>query len=97
VFHEFDHSVRQGADRESEQRWGHALLEGDHVPVGRERRNEVPLSACEVVLDPLGGGLLFIECAASGGERRHATEPGTSWRLRAGVGVLSVLPIDWLL
>jgi putative cardiolipin synthase len=28
---------------------------------------------------------------------RHDTEPGTTWWQRAGVGLMSLLPIEWLL
>jgi cardiolipin synthase C len=60
-------------------------------------KDEIRLAAYEVVLDPQGSGLLWIERSPTGEEIRHTTEPGTSWWLRSGVGVLSVLPIDWLL
>jgi len=60
-------------------------------------KDEIPLGAYEVVLDALGTGLHWIERLPTGGEVRHTIEPGTSWWLRSGVGVLSVLPIDWLL
>jgi putative cardiolipin synthase len=53
-------------------------------------------AAYEVVLAPDGRGLQWIE-RSSAGERRYDTEPETSWLRRAAVGVLSVLPIDWLL
>jgi putative cardiolipin synthase len=42
------------------------------------------------------GELYWIE-RLDGKERRHTTEPGTTWRQRAWVAVLSLLPIDWLL
>jgi putative cardiolipin synthase len=56
----------------------------------------VPRAAYEVRLAPDGRGLEWIERTASG-ETRHDTEPGTTWFRRAGVGVMSILPIDWLL
>ena len=56
----------------------------------------VPRAAYEVVLAPDGRGLQWIERSAAG-EKRYDTEPDTSWLRRSGVGVLSVLPIDWLL
>ena len=58
---------------------------------------EIRLAAYEVVLDPEGSGVIWIERTPDGEERRLTTEPGTSWWLRSGVGILSVLPIDWLL
>jgi len=56
----------------------------------------VPLLAYEVVLGPDGKSLQWIERTPTG-EKRHDTEPGTGFFKRLGVGVLSVLPIDWLL
>jgi putative cardiolipin synthase len=42
------------------------------------------------------GELYWIE--RRGDERvRHDVEPGTSFWQRAGVGFMSLLPIDWLL
>ncbi len=52
--------------------------------------------AYEVRLTPDGLSLQWIERTAAG-ETVHDTEPGTSLMLRMGVGVLSVLPIEWLL
>ena len=52
--------------------------------------------AYEVRLRPDGESLEWIERTA-GGERRHDTEPGTGWLRRFGIGVLSTLPIDWML
>ena len=57
---------------------------------------DVPMLAYEVRLAPDDRTLEWIERTASG-ERRYDTEPGTSWFLRRGVDILSVLPIDWLL
>jgi putative cardiolipin synthase len=42
------------------------------------------------------GGLVWIERTPAG-EQRHATEPESSAFSRAAVGVMSVLPIEWLL
>ena len=56
----------------------------------------VPRVAYEVRLKPDGQSLEWIERADSG-EIRYDTEPNTRWITRAGVGVMSVLPIDWLL
>ena len=55
----------------------------------------VPLSAYEVRLGA-DGALEWIERTA-GGERRHGREPGAGWFRRFAVGVLSALPIDWML
>ena len=57
---------------------------------------DVPMLAYEVRLAPDGRTLEWIERTASG-EKRYDTEPGTSWFLRRGVDILSILPIDWLL
>ncbi|MFN9029041.1 MAG: phospholipase D family protein [Betaproteobacteria bacterium] len=51
--------------------------------------------AYAVVLAP-DGRLQWIERTPQG-EIRHDTEPKTGWFKRFGVGVLSVLPIEWLL
>jgi putative cardiolipin synthase len=55
-----------------------------------------PRAAYEVRLRADGGGLEWIEGTDSG-EKRHQTEPGAGWFRRFAVGVLSVLPIDWML
>jgi len=55
-----------------------------------------PKAAYEVRLAPDGRTLEWIE-QTSTGENRYDTEPGTSWSLRMGVEVLSILPIEWLL
>jgi len=58
-------------------------------------QESMPERAYEVRLDEQGK-LVWIE--RSGGQvRRHRQEPGTTFWKRAGVGVLSFLPIDWLL
>ncbi len=56
----------------------------------------VPLAAYEVRLAPDGQSLQWIERTATG-EKVYDTEPETSAMRRLGVGVLSVMPIDWLL
>ncbi|MBL8350381.1 MAG: phospholipase D family protein [Burkholderiaceae bacterium] len=55
-----------------------------------------PLGAYEVRLKPDGGSLEWIERTPQG-EVRHDTEPGTSALRRLGVGLMSWLPIEWLL
>ena len=56
---------------------------------------DVPMLAYEVRLASDGRNLEWIERTASG-EKRYDIEPGTSWFLRTGVDMLSILPIDWL-
>ncbi|SHG65392.1 phospholipase D family protein [Massilia sp. CF038] len=56
---------------------------------------DVPARAYQVKLSP-EGALYWIE-ATPDGPLRHDTEPGTSWWRRMSVGLLSLLPIDWLL
>ena len=58
--------------------------------------NDVPLAAYEVRLAPDGQSLQWIERTATG-EKVYDTEPETSLMRRLGVGILSGLPIDWLL
>lgn len=61
-------------------------------------RDPVPRNAYEVLLEE--GELVWLERRqGSDGEEmiRHRTEPGTSWWQRAGVELLSWLPIEWLL
>ena len=55
----------------------------------------VPLAAYEVVLTP-DDGLQWIE-RTSAGEKRYDTEPGAGLFKRMSIGVMSVLPIEWLL
>jgi putative cardiolipin synthase len=55
----------------------------------------LPELAYKVVLLP-DGRLQWIDRTAAG-EVRFDTEPNTGWFKRLGVGVLSVLPIEWLL
>jgi putative cardiolipin synthase len=56
----------------------------------------VPKIAYEVRLAPDGRGLVWIERTAAG-EQRFDTEPETTWSMRMGVEMLSILPIEWLL
>jgi putative cardiolipin synthase len=56
----------------------------------------VPLIAYEVQLMADGQRLQWIE-RTSAGELRYDVEPGTGWWARFKVGVMSVLPIEWLL
>ena len=57
---------------------------------------QVPRLAYEVRLAPDGGSLQWVERSAAG-EKVFGTEPETSAMQRLGVGVMSVLPIEWLL
>ncbi len=57
---------------------------------------DVPLIAYEVRLTPDGQSLQWVERSAAG-EKVFDTEPETSAMRRLGVGVMSVLPIEWLL
>lgn len=57
--------------------------------------NSMPHAAYEVKLDH-DGKLVWIERTPEG-VRRHETEPEASIWKRAGVRILSWLPIDWLL
>ncbi len=54
----------------------------------------IPRLAYEVRL--ARDGVKWIE-RTDRGEKRHSTEPGTSWHQRMGVAVFSILPVDWLL
>jgi cardiolipin synthase C len=56
---------------------------------------EVPATAYAVRLDERGD-LVWIE-RRDGQEIRHTREPGSSLGQRAWIGLLSVLPIEWLL
>jgi putative cardiolipin synthase len=56
--------------------------------------SEVASIAYEVRLS--SGKLEWIERTPTG-ERRHDTEPETSWARRLGVDLFSILPIEWLL
>ncbi len=58
--------------------------------------SDVPLAAYEVRLDEDRGSLYWIETTPSG-EKRYDTEPGAGLFKRLGVGILSLLPIEWLL
>jgi putative cardiolipin synthase len=57
---------------------------------------DVPLIAYEVRLAADGRSLQWVERSAAG-EKVFDTEPETSAMRRLGVGVMSVLPIEWLL
>lgn len=56
---------------------------------------DIPSSAYEVKLDE-GGGLVWIE-RRDGQTLRHTQEPGATLGRSAWIGLLSVLPIEWLL
>jgi len=56
----------------------------------------IPRAAYEVRLTENGRDLQWIERTPSG-EKRHDTEPDTGLLRRAGVGFMSILPIEWLL
>lgn len=58
-------------------------------------RERVPLRAYQVHLAP-DGSLYWTERVGEA-DIRHDTEPGTGFWKRAAVGLLSLLPIDWLL
>ncbi len=58
---------------------------------------EVPDLAYEVRLAPQGEGLVWIERTASGEQKLHDVDPETDWAKRFRVGLMSDLPIDWLL
>jgi len=58
---------------------------------------ELPALAYEVRLAPQGEGLVWVEHDASGAEIRYDVDPQTDWGLRFKVGLLSGLPIEWLL
>ncbi|MGV8804182.1 MAG: phospholipase D family protein [Polaromonas sp.] len=59
----------------------------------------LPTLAYQVVLPEGEGarGLRWLSQDAQGQPVVDATEPGTSWWQRAGVGLMSLLPIEWLL
>ena len=58
---------------------------------------DVPDLAYRVQLAPDGQTLVWTERDASGREIRYDVDPQTDWVKRLGVGLLSGLPIDWLL
>lgn len=64
--------------------------------IGETFDTVVPRVAYEVRLAPDGRNLEWIERTGAG-ETRYDTEPATSWWLRAGVNLLQLLPIEWLL
>jgi putative cardiolipin synthase len=57
----------------------------------------VPVIAYEVRLAPDGVNLQWIERSESGTVTVHGVDPQTTFWQRVGVGLLSGLPIDWLL
>ena len=57
--------------------------------------NDVPANSYEVRLD--GQGHLYWLEWREGRQIRHDREPGTGFLKRAGIGILSLLPIEWLL
>lgn len=63
--------------------------------VGQAFDTTIPARSYAVRLDE-HGRLYWLE-ARGGTQIRHDEEPGTSLWQRAGVGLLSLLPIDWLL
>jgi len=63
--------------------------------LGQTLDESIPGTAYEVRLD--GDGKLYWLEQTDGKTRRHDEEPGTTAWKRAGVKVLSILPIDWLL
>jgi putative cardiolipin synthase len=63
--------------------------------VGEAFDRQVPATSYAVRLDEKGG-LVWIE-RRDGQEIRHTREPGSSLGQRAWIGLLSVLPIEWLL
>lgn len=63
--------------------------------VGASFQREIPAAAYVVRLDEQGG-LVWIE-QREGGVVRHTSEPGSTLGRRAWIGLLSVLPIEWLL
>jgi cardiolipin synthase C len=56
---------------------------------------EIPSRSYRVSLNA-AGKLQWVE-RHENGTRVHTTEPGTTWRKRAGVALMALLPIDWLL
>ena len=64
--------------------------------VARAFDSRIPANAYELRLDE-AGLLYWLEPRADGTVVRHDSEPGTGFWRRFGVGVLSLLPIEWLL
>jgi len=54
------------------------------------------LRSCDARLASDGRSLRWIERTATG-EKVYETEPGTSVLKRMGFGMMSILPIEWLL
>ncbi|MEJ8814457.1 phospholipase D family protein [Variovorax ureilyticus] len=59
--------------------------------------DEVRQIAYRVRLTPDGNELQWIEDKSAGQEVRHDSDPETSAAKRMGVGMLAILPIEWLL
>ena len=64
--------------------------------VERAFGREIPAAAYAVRLDGQGG-LVWIERGEGGREIRHNREPGVGLGRSAWIGLLSLLPIEWLL
>jgi putative cardiolipin synthase len=64
--------------------------------VGQAFDRQVPGTAYTVQLDEQGG-LVWVERRAGQADVRHGSEPGATLGRRAWIGLLSVLPIEWLL
>ena len=73
------------------------VIESPALAAALDKRltQSTPAHAYQVRLDP-DGTLVWIEQAGQG-VIRHEEEPGTGFWKRAGVRILSWLPIDWLL
>lgn len=73
------------------------VIESPTMALAIERAfdNTIPARSYEVMLDE-SGDLYWLEQQA-GAQLRHDTEPQTSIWTRAGVWLLSLLPIEWLL
>jgi putative cardiolipin synthase len=71
----------------------------DSAKLARELAAEfdsvIPKAAFQVRLAP-DGSLQWLE-RTDGGEKLYDSEPGAGFFKRLGVGVLSVLPIEWML
>jgi putative cardiolipin synthase len=65
--------------------------------VGEVFEQNAPELAYRVQLAPDGETLIWTERDASGQEVRYDVDPQTDWLKRFGLGLLSGLPIDWLL
>jgi cardiolipin synthase C len=70
---------------------------GGAAEVAEVFERDVPELAYRVQMAPDGEALVWTEREASGREVRYDVDPQTDWVKRLGVGLLSGLPIDWLL